>query len=281
MATDQRVFSTTLFSADADFRAWGVALAAQFAAVGLVKTADSGQIDWTTVLKPTGTNQPRGYEIWRFNDALQATKPVFIRIDYGSGGNALYPSLWVTVGTATNGAGALTGQVGTQRQISATGATPITSYCSGSSSRLNLAHNMNIGPILLCVERTKTGAGVDTGDGIVRYAWSSASGLGFQLVPFIGTIPAEVTINPALDINSGGLSAVGADVALAPTVTFYGKPLFASWCIYKITEITGLTPISFAHLGATRTYMPLGSTVNPSGNNLLSTSGYALAMLWE
>jgi hypothetical protein len=277
MATDQRT-PISNFSTDADFRAWGSSLAAQFAAVGLVQTSDTGQINWTTVLRPPTTQTKQGYEIWRFNDALQTTKPVVIRIEYGSGNNQAFPSLWVTVGTATNGAGTLTGQVGTLRQIYGTGAG--VSYCSGSSSRLNLAHTMT-SPLLFCVERTKTGAGVDTGDGIIRYAWSGASGLGFQLVPFIGTIPAEATINPALDINSGGLSAVGADVALAPTVTFYGKPLFASWCIYKITEITGLTPISFTHLGATRTYMPLGSTVNSSGNNILSTGGYSIAMLWE
>jgi hypothetical protein len=278
MATDQRTINSA-FSTDADFRAWGVALAAQFAAVGLVKTADTGQIDWTTITKPFTTNQQRGYEIWRFNDALQATKPVFIRIDYGSGSNALNPSLWIAVGTATNGAGTLTGQVGVQKQVLSSNSTTA-SYCSGSSSRLNLAHNIN-SPLLLCVERTKTSAGVDTGDGIIRYAWSSSGGLGFQLVPFIGTIPAEATANPAIDSNAGGLSSVGADVVLSPTIVFYGKPLFASWCIYKSAEIAGLVPISFAHLGATRTYMPLGAAAIATANTLLGAAGYALAMLWE
>lgn len=278
MATDQRTINSA-FSTDADFRAWGVALAAQFAAVGLVKTADTGQIDWTTIVKPFTTNQKQGYEVWRFNDALQATKPVFIRIDYGSGANALNPSLWVIIGTATNGAGTLTGQVVTQKQILASNGV-YTSYCSGSSSRLNLAHNMG-NPLLLCVERTKTSAGVDTGDGIVRYTWSAAGGLGFQLIPFVGAIPTEATLNPAIDSNAGGLSSVGVDVVLSPTITFCGKPLFASWCIYKSAEITGLAPISFAHLGATRTYLPLGAVTIATANNLLSAAGYALAMLWE
>jgi hypothetical protein len=133
MATDQRTINSA-FSTDADFRAWGVALAAQFAAVGLVKTADTGQIDWTTILsrsRPTSSAAMRsGASTMRFKPRSRS----FIRIDYGSGSNALNPSLWVTVGTATNGAGTLTGQVGVQRQVlSSTGATA--SYCSGSSSR--------------------------------------------------------------------------------------------------------------------------------------------------
>jgi hypothetical protein len=278
MATDQRTLTGgSGFASDADFRSWGSGLSAQFAAVGLIKTSDTGQIDWSTVLKPSGGSLQRGYEVWRFNDALQATKPVFIRIDFGSGNTAVSPSLWVTVGTGTNGAGTLTGQVGTTKQMAGPGGA--NSYCSGSSSRLNLAAISGL--IVLCVERTKTGAGADTGDGIVRYANSTSQGGGYQLVPFVGSIPAETAVNPALDSNAGGASSLGSDVMLCPTVAFYGKPLFASWCIYKSTEITGLTPITFAHLGATRTYMPLGGNSVGTGNNLQATAGYAIAMLWE
>lgn len=281
MATDQRTLPG-VSNTDADFRSWGSGLSAQFAAVGLVKAADTGQIDWSTVLKPSGSGQQRGYEIWRFNDALQATRPVFIRIDYGTGIFSNSLGLWVTVGTGTNGAGTLTGQVNTVRAVSAS-AVPTTgvSYCSGSSSRLNLVTNYGVSTsvMVLCVERTKNGAGSDTGDGIIRLKYSSQDGLGHQVIPFVGTILADVTSNPALDSNSGGLSAVGSDVMLSPTVVFLGKLLFASWCAYKNTEITALTPITFSHLGATRTYLPMGFAANAF--NIQATTGYALAMLWE
>lgn len=280
MATDQRTLPGN-FVTDADFRAWGSGLSAQFAAVGLVKTADTGQIDWTTVLKPTGNVQARGYEIWRFNDALQATKPVFIRIDFGSGQGTAMPGLWVTTGTGTNGAGTLTGQVAAIKSITAASTSGAVSYCSGSSNRLNLVANYGLSTtvMVLCVERTKTGAGVDTGDGIVRLRYSSADQVGYQLVPFVGTIPVETALNPALDHNVGGLSAVGADVMLSPTIAFYGKPLFASWCIYKPTDITALTPITFTHLGATRTYMPIGLSL--TSLSLQNVNAFSLAMLWE
>jgi hypothetical protein len=283
MATDQRTLTGT-FTVDADFRSWGSGLSAQFAAIGLVKTADTGQIDWATVLKPTASAQQRGYEIWRFNDALQATKPVFIRIDYGSGQVTSAPGLWVTVGTGTNGAGTLTGQVGTTRAASAGSAiASATSYCSGSSSRLNLATNTNAAAVVMviCVERTKNGAGVDTGDGIIRLSYANSDGFRYQLVPFIGAIAVDVVLNPALDSNVGGVSSLGTDVMLSPTVSFYGKPLFASWCAYKTAEITALTPINFAHLGATRTYMPFGAIVSTAALVVTNASGYSLAMLWE
>jgi hypothetical protein len=283
MPTDQRTLPGT-FGSDAQFRSWGSGLSAQFAAMGLVKTADTGQIDWSTVTTPAAGNQKMGYEIWRFNDALQATKPVFIRIDFGSSiGGATLPGLWSWVGTGTNGAGTLTGQVGAQVSVASTAAGGV-SYCSGSSSRLNLATNWltNTSVMVLLIERTKTGAGIDTGDGVSRYSYSSTSGLSYQFLPFVGTIQTPNTTNPALDANLGGVSALGTDVMLSPTVVFYGKPLFVSWCVYKTTEITALTPISFTHLGATRTYLPFGANTSILANNLGGgTNASALAMLWE
>lgn len=75
------MFATTTLintvTTDAAFRTWGLAYNAKLAAAGLVQTADTGQIDWATVLAATAINTVQGYEIWRFDDALQATVPVF------------------------------------------------------------------------------------------------------------------------------------------------------------------------------------------------------------
>jgi len=88
MATDTRnlpAFSNT----DAEFRTWGSGIAAALQACGLVKTSDTGQIDWATVTRPGASHTAAGYEIYRFNDSLQATKPVLIKVEYGNG-TALY-----------------------------------------------------------------------------------------------------------------------------------------------------------------------------------------------
>lgn len=79
----------------------------------LVKTADTGQVNWATVTTLPANNAIRDYEIYRFNDALQATAPIFIRVDHVSwpiqGGTERFAQLQFTVGTATDGAGNLRG----------------------------------------------------------------------------------------------------------------------------------------------------------------------------
>lgn len=96
---------------DATYRAWGVVVSAAFASAGLVQTSDTGQVNWTTVTKPTAASTLAGYEIWRFNDTLQSTAPIFIRISYYSGAQSSgnNPVLRITVGTGSNGAGTITG----------------------------------------------------------------------------------------------------------------------------------------------------------------------------
>ena len=90
-------------STDALLRDWGSKLSAAIQSVGLVKTADTGQIDWNTVVNgPT----VRGYEIFRFNDTLQATAPIFIKLEYGGSNNVMFKT---TVGKGTDGAGNITG----------------------------------------------------------------------------------------------------------------------------------------------------------------------------
>jgi hypothetical protein len=291
MAKDTRNLPAFL-SNDADFRAWGSGIAAQIAAMGLVQTADTGQINWTTVARPA-INTSAGYEMWRFADSLQATKPVFIRLDYGVAGAVDRPRIIARVGTATDGAGTLTGQVGTavtaMANTSKTAGVVQPSLCSGSTSRLNLFTGVEIAGAaaiwgtMIWVERSKTSAGVDTGDGVMTWvsSWNSSA---YQAIPFAGTIPASQTSNPAISISaaSGAISSVGPNVAVSPTVGALGKPCFASWVAYISADIPKLVPVSIDHMGATRTLLPLGDTAYPFGNFVQgTTTGHSLAMLWE
>jgi hypothetical protein len=50
-------------------------------AFGWIRTSDTGQIDFSTVTRPTTTNTYQGYAVYRMADSLQATCPVYIRID--------------------------------------------------------------------------------------------------------------------------------------------------------------------------------------------------------
>lgn len=107
-ATTSNVIDHT---SDAGFRAWvSEIITTLTSTLTLVQTADTGQINTSTVTRPS-TNASAGYAIFRFSDTLQATSPVFIRMDFGTGSSATGPQFWITVGTATNGAGTLTGHV--------------------------------------------------------------------------------------------------------------------------------------------------------------------------
>ncbi len=114
--------SPGVWTTDATFRTFGAALNAAIASTGLVQTADTGQINWTTVLKPTN-GSVIGYEIWRFDDSLQGTAPVFIKFTWtGLAQETSGPSnafRWDYIaGTGSNGTGTITGTSTTQGSCS-------------------------------------------------------------------------------------------------------------------------------------------------------------------
>jgi len=92
-------------------RAWVQKVHDALTAVGMVQTSDTGQVTISTMLAPSGAGVTAGYEIWRFDDALQGVAPVFFKLEYGSGttsGGNTVPGLWITVGKGSDGAGNIT-----------------------------------------------------------------------------------------------------------------------------------------------------------------------------
>lgn len=108
MATQSFTLTSYDFTSAAGIRSWGSQVSAALQATGLTKTSDTGQINWTTTT--TGV----GYEMYRFNDTLQATAPAFLRIVYQASAGWLYISS-ITVSQTVDGAGGqggLTSQMG-------------------------------------------------------------------------------------------------------------------------------------------------------------------------
>lgn len=99
-------------TSDAGFRAWAQELDAAFIAAGWVNTADTGQVNLSTMTRP-GTNTMAGYRVYYLNDSLHATAPIYMRVDYRTGGTATYPQWSPVLGQGTNGAGVLTGLTST------------------------------------------------------------------------------------------------------------------------------------------------------------------------
>lgn len=107
MATFSSTFALD-HTTDAGFRVWGGGISALLTAAGLTQTTDTGQINWASVTR-AGTNTDAGYEVWRFNDTLQATAPVFFKIRYGTNTTSSLPRIQIDVGPGSDGAGNLTG----------------------------------------------------------------------------------------------------------------------------------------------------------------------------
>jgi hypothetical protein len=97
-------------STDANFRQWGSGISTAIAALGLVQTADTGQINWGTVTTPAA-GVYGGYEVWKnSNDSLFSTLPIYFKIEYGTEATASSgPQVRVQCGTGSNGLGTLTG----------------------------------------------------------------------------------------------------------------------------------------------------------------------------
>lgn len=82
--------------------------------VGLIQTADTGQLD---PLNPPAWPGSQGFQsqylIFRMDDSQQATDPIFLKVQFGRSGTPNGGvSIQVTIGQGSNGAGTLTGTTG-------------------------------------------------------------------------------------------------------------------------------------------------------------------------
>jgi hypothetical protein len=105
------------FASDAEWRAFCLEFQSAILASGfLVAASDTGQIDLTSASRPA-INTHAGFKMYRADDALQATKPIFVKVEFGCGNATNRPKISVTVSTGTNGAGTQTGQVSTTMAV--------------------------------------------------------------------------------------------------------------------------------------------------------------------
>ena len=276
--------SSTLIG-DAEFQDYCQHTVAMLTAVGLVQTADTGQMDETTVTEPAANDWSR-YQIWRFNDSRQGVDPVFLRIEFGKyAGQDNYVFWRVSIGQGTDGAGTLTGQTWGPYQCgyvdgNGTVSSTVQDYACAIEGYLFLAQA--VGWIygrgdknsLISIARTKDLSGNFDGKGLqivrqygganaILYAhsirWDGAGFNGdrgnnefFCIVP--GT-PADTTVN--------------GDKRLFPH--FHNMPnIVQAWATFTIrnNEISG-SPITFNATpfpnGGQHAYLHLGDTAPCSG----------------
>lgn len=161
-------------SSDATWRTWGSAFHTALAGLGtLVQTADSGQANWATA-----TRSPGAYEMWAMADALQSSAPYYIRFLFDQSANA--PRVWISIGTGTDGAGNLTGNVSTARAYNCNStATALTHYLSSTTSRLTGWLFVNgSAPAAFTIERARSNTGAEIGTGAMHIGNIGVNGTG-------------------------------------------------------------------------------------------------------
>lgn len=256
------------FNTDADFRTWGSEISARLGSGGLVKTSDTGQINWTTVAKPASPTY-QGYEIWRFADALQSSVPVFIKVEYGSGGATARPAIRISVGSATDGAGTFVGAKTTSQAVdsgsSKTAGAVLPVYISVATDRMMIlgqydGSDLNF-PWMFLVERAKDSSGNNTSDGVVHATQGSLAT--FQTLPFYGAVATQSTGSAYPTVH---YTSMGTDSIFAVPVFSFGQPRWLSGvAIVDDSAVTVLSTITASPLGVATTYLPVNLGVSAQG----------------
>jgi len=274
---------------DADFRAYAQALHDMFALAGWIQTGDTGQINLTTVLRPAA-NTSGGYEIWRFDDALQATFPIFVKIEYRASAAQTTAIIHGFTGTGSNGAGTLTGQlsqvspgpmINNQPGSPSVTVTTGTTYWCGDKDYIccimqgdQVANKQNG----FVIERPIYDSGVVSDRGVYIHGWSSIAGYG-QFVPSSGTPPAGVSQPSVLNIQNlysggAGMGAFGTDVAILSIPLMAGKYMtLRSMLIANTSQFATTTPVSVTRFGVVKSYKPIPTAGPPQ---LSAVSGQVL-----
>jgi hypothetical protein len=296
-----KIDTTTIFSTNATaakFRLWCVFIDTLFTTTGgWVDTAASGSIDFTTVAAPSGSLQSMGYKVYRMADTLQSTAPVFVKVEYGSNVTTM-AGLWITIGTATDGAGNIIGTtVLARQQVAAPNSADLVQRCQGSADTNRICFAMflsdasSLSSFWLSIERTKDSNGADTNVGVI-VAWGSASTLHKSAYcPFVGILPPLV-VGLHILISHLDTSSFDGDVgvsAMYPMGTQPKQPGLNVIAVRSTDFISFAGPIVQVY-GTNHLYSHCGPNINTfrckRGNGLsagegLDDSGVRLCLRYE
>jgi len=265
---------------DAHFQAWAQFVEDTLVTTGgWVVTSDTGQTLPSALIHTTTANVKVGYRIYRMNDSLQATYPVFMRIDYGSGSGAgNYPGMWITIGTGSNGSGTITGILynggasasAIVQPNSSSSVTATNSYGSADTGRFSIclfvcATNTLVVPFGL--ERTKSSTGSDTGDGLL-FACRGGGALGFNASQYLiyagGTQPAtEVGLNYILTQNNPSQTFTPGDIGVGILIHMKGtaQQPGLNWFFTNSSDVSAESFITLNIYGVSHTYQHCNSLV--------------------
>lgn len=284
---------------------------------GLTQTADTGQLAApTAVALPGAANTSAGYYIFLFNDTLQATSPVFIKLEFGTASATANPQMWITVGSGSNGSGTITGTVMTRvavlygGAIASTGANYTSRYCyNATQGFLGMAFklNANVSGVTLggfFVFRSVNSAGSPTADSVMLLtnsatATGAAIGGGIMQVLSYNLSAAYLNGSP-IPVSSGWCyipfsstaTLKGTAGSVFPVFQWNGSSSVPGYGITSalalgiLAEISAGSTLTTTMLGSVSlTYISvggaLGNNASGMGNVGYASATYTLLMLWQ
>lgn len=284
------------FSTDAKYRVAYAEIQTMFAAAGLIQTADTGQVNLTTANANVG-----GYQIWKINDSLATTYPIFVKINlffqYSS-----YYTMQITVGTGSDGAGNISGVVSDLDMITnqqGTANSNVTNY----DTRLCVSEGFigfvwKVGGYFngssysalaaFFISRSVDDTGAITGDKI--YIYAPGYTIKTQVLDVLNGAARTSFADSSFCFIPGAVTSSLVGTSVQVYRHFMSTPRVrpvAHMATVLSAEVSYGTTFSFIPVGTTtsHTFMSLGHYVNkPSANVGTGTtdgSGSAFAMLWE
>ena len=292
MATDFRYIRACPTNL-AEFNEWGAAISTQIGAC-LPRATGSGQINWTT--NTVYASGDVGYEVYRFDDSLQATNPVYVRVDYGKYDSPTAARLVFTIGNKIDsfgnvnklpGSGIVSARSLRGKNVGNYFFFP--SCCSAGSGYFHFANSLYSPditiPIFCFLDRTRDENGNITSDGMLLYAGSGGNtSYAQQFLPDVGTETNFATNNTVLifDNPSFGyeMAVHGRHVLMGTPQAFWGRSFFGTMLAYHPSHGPGeMVPFTVDCMGTDHTYLPLGAALL-NNNNALGDQA-TMAMRWE
>lgn len=296
-------------TSDAGMQAWVSEIFDELIGVGLTQASDTGQLDPATVTRPS-TNTFAGYIMFRFDDAAQATAPVFIKLWFGTGQGANYPAMAIQIATGTNGAGTLTGRFTDRQAITAN--SPPNSTSTPYLSRF--VYNEDMGYLAIVWKLNALGSATyGLGGFIVRRTTDSAGEVTTDAVNIIANATGEFGGTggtgkmEAISYLNNTVYKAGVGnwptnkwsmIPLALTATLYGSdaqvfPVFqftpeigisATDAVALMSEVAMNSTVTLALVGATNhTFLQCGNVFggNSFTEDSISSNTAGVLILWE
>lgn len=261
---------------------------------GWAVTSDTGQIDESTVVYGVTTNVTWGYRMYKLDDSLGSTYPIYLKVTHGCTSNIGYVCPTIQFGISTDGAGTITGPViypsGNLGSLSASDqiaslALSLGSFGEGYSyvfpGRDVYSTSYNDGIFFGVSRQFDNDGNLMSNGNFTVFSLGLASHVSsckvYSYIASHGVVTGGVTNSVSFCPLNG--SDVGSTVELYPVYTRYGNPsIVPGFATYKAGTLSLDATIQATLVGSTpRTYrtLPNEGFGFPNSNTKLT------AILWE